>query len=102
VLVQQGNSLKQINAISYPLKVTHQRPHDNLSKKESMEYLGKELMGMVWYCREPSFKNNKLMTCHTKQQEEQNYNLYSCTTCTHVRNALLEIEEEKYRRVSNG
>jgi len=102
ILGRYAISGKIREATAHPFEVTLQNPHDNQSKKENMEYLGKELMEMVWYCREPSFKNNKLITCNTKQEEEQNYQLYSCQVCTHVRSALLEIEEEEYRRIENG
>ena len=93
VLNRMENGLKQLNATSYPFEVTPRRPHANQSKRESIEYLGKELMEMIWYCREPSFKNNKLITCIIKQEEQPNYQIYCCHACALVRNALLEIEE---------
>ena len=93
VLNRMENGLKQLNATSYPFEVTPRRPHDNQSKRESIEYLGKELMEMIWYCREPSFKNNKLITCIIKQEEQPNYQIYCCHACALVRNALLEIKE---------
>ena len=93
VLNRMENGLKQLNATSYPFEVTPRRPHDNQSKRESIEYLGKELMEMIWYCREPSFKNNKLITCIIKQEEQPNYQIYCCHACTFVRDALLEIKE---------
>ena len=95
LLVRQANGLKQLNATSYPFEVTPRRPHDNQSKRESIEYLGKELMEMIWYCREPSFKNNKLITCIIKQEERPNYQIYCCHACSLVRDALLEIKEGK-------
>ena len=95
VLNRMENGLKQLNATSYPFEVTPRRPHDNQSKRESIEYLGKELMEMIWYCREPSFKNNKLITCIIKQEERPNYQIYCCHACSLVRDALLEIKEGK-------
>jgi 7-cyano-7-deazaguanine synthase in queuosine biosynthesis len=95
VLKRMENGLKQLNATSYPFEVTPRRPHNNQSKRESIEYLGKELMEMVWYCREPSLKNNRLITCITKQEEQPKYQIFCCHACALVRDALLEIEEGK-------
>ena len=44
---------------------------------ESIEYIGKKLMNMVWYCRQPMEKNGEFVACH------------ECKSCIHVDNALL-------------
>ena len=41
---------------------------------------GKELMNMVWYCREPIEKNGEFVVCH------------ECKSCKHVDDALSEKE----------
>ena len=63
---------------SYPDKFDIHRPHDNNSKKENIEYLGKKLMDMVWYCRQPMEKNGEFVVCH------------ECKSCKDVDNALSE------------
>jgi len=50
------------------------------SKKQEIEYLGKELMDMVWYCRGPIEKNGEFVVCH------------ECHTCKQVDAALSEKE----------
>ena len=68
------------NATSYPNEITMHRPHDNNSKKQSIRYLGEELMNMTWYCREPIEKNGEFVVCH------------ECKSCRHVDQALSEKE----------
>ena len=68
-----------LSAASYP----HEIPSiaaDNFTyntKRQNIEYLGKELMNMVWYCRQPMEKNGEFVACH------------ECKSCIHVDNALL-------------
>ena len=67
------------SATSYPNKIKNlHRPHDDNSKKQSIEYLGEELMNMVWYCREPMEKNGEYVVCH------------ECKSCKDVDTALSE------------
>ena len=47
-----------------------------VSKKENINYLGKELMDMVWYCREPQKENEQIIVCNT------------CHSCREVNNAM--------------
>ena len=68
------------DATSYPNEITMHRPHDDNSKKENIEYIGKELMDMVWYCRDPIEKNGEFVACH------------ECKSCVHVDDALSEKE----------
>ena len=69
------------SATSYPNKIKNlHRPHDDNSKKENIEYIGKELMDMVWYCRQPTEKNGEFVACH------------DCKSCVHVDDALSEKE----------
>ena len=75
------------SATSYPNKIKNlqrrgepDRPHDNMSKKQNIEYIGKELMDMVWYCRQPTEKNGEFVACH------------DCKSCVHVDDALSEKE----------
>ena len=69
------------SATSYPNKIKNlHRPHDDNSKKENIEYIGKELMDMVWYCRQPTEKNGEFVACH------------ECKSCVHVDDALSEKE----------
>ena len=63
---------------AWPHEITYHRPHDNSSKKQSIEYLGEELMNMVWYCREPMEKNGEYVVCH------------ECKSCKDVDTALSE------------
>ena len=65
---------------AWPHEITYHRPHDNNSKKQSIRYLGEELMDMVWYCRQPTEKNGEFVVCH------------ECHTCRHVDQALSEKE----------
>lgn len=65
---------------AWPHEITYNRPHDNISKKQNIEYIGKELMDMVWYCRQPIEKNGEFVVCH------------ECKSCVHVDNALSEKE----------
>ena len=71
---------KILEGSSYPYEVTTKRPHDFLTKRESIKYLGEELMNMVWYCREPTEKNGEFVVCH------------ECRSCLHVDDALSEKE----------
>ena len=74
-----------INSTSYPHKILNSdtRFKNPLSKRQAIEYVGEELMKMVWYCRFPVKENNKFMSCN------------ECRSCKDVNNALIEIEEEQ-------
>ena len=65
---------------SWPNKITMHWPHDDNSKRQNIEYIGKELMDMVWYCRQPMEKNGEFVACH------------ECKSCKHVDDALSEKE----------
>jgi 7-cyano-7-deazaguanine synthase in queuosine biosynthesis len=88
----------------YPFKVNVQRLHDKQTKKQNIEYLGKELMDMVWYCRHPIEKDGKLLSCNTdvgiyKQGVDlETGQIFKCRSCKVVSDALIEIEEEKIQR----
>ena len=66
--------------VAWPNEITMHRPHNNQSKRQSIEYIGKELMNMVWYCRQPIEKNGEFVVCH------------ECKSCKHVDDALSEKE----------
>ena len=69
---------------SYPHKISLKNTWENpLSKKQEIEYIGEELMKMVWYCRYPIKENNKFISCN------------ECRPCKDVNNALTEIEEKQ-------
>ena len=70
---------------SYPHKILNNdtRFKNPLSKRQAIEYVGEELMKMVWYCRFPVKENNKFMSCN------------ECRSCKDVNNALIEIEEKQ-------
>jgi len=74
-----------INSTSYPYKILNNdtRFKNPLSKRQEIEYIGEELMKMVWYCRHPIRENNKFIPCN------------ECRPCKDVNNALIEIEEEQ-------
>ena len=65
---------------AWPHEISYHRPHDDNSKKENIEYIGKELMDMVWYCRQPTEKDGEFVVCH------------ECRSCKHVDDALSEKE----------
>ena len=65
---------------AWPHEITYHRPHDDISKRQNIEYIGEELMNMVWYCREPMEKNGEFVVCH------------ECKSCVHVDDALSEKE----------
>ena len=70
---------------SYPHKILNSdtRWENPLSKRQEIEYIGEELMKMVWYCRYPIKENNKFIPCN------------ECRSCKDVNNALIEIKEEQ-------
>ena len=80
--------LKSFAAVtSYPNKIKNlqrrgepDRPHDDMSKKQNIEYIGEKLMNMVWYCRQPTEKDGEFVVCH------------DCRSCKHVEAALSEKE----------
>ena len=88
----------------YPFEVNIQKPHDELTKKQNIEYLGKELMDMVWYCRHPIEKDGELLSCNTNvgiytpAVDSETGELYKCGSCTIVSDALIEIKEEETQR----
>ena len=65
---------------AWPNEISFHRPHDDNLKKQNIEYIGKELMDMVWYCRQPIEKNGEFVVCH------------ECKSCKHVDDALSEKE----------
>ena len=70
-----------LSAASYPHEtpISHPVPcNPELTKRQSIEYIGKKLMNMVWYCRQPIEKNGEFIVCH------------ECKSCKHVDNALSE------------
>ena len=89
---------------AYPKTVNTHRPHDHLSKRENIEYLGKELMDMVWYCRHPIEKNGKILSCntdvgiYTPAVDSETGEIFKCRSCTDVSDALIEIKEEETQR----
>jgi len=74
--------------------------HDTI-KKRNIKYLGKELMDMVWYCRDPIKKNGKILSCNTNLGfyipaiDAETGEIYKCRPCGDVGNALIEMEEEQ-------
>jgi len=86
---------------AYPKIVHTQRPHDHLSKKQNIEYLGEELMNLVWYCRHPIKKNGKLLSCNTNlgmlapSIDLETDEIFKCRSCRVVSDSLIEIEEEQ-------
>ena len=85
---------KQIKFIRNPAMSAAAYPHETpialdcpndplLTKRQSIEYIGEELMNMVWYCRQPTEKNGEFVVCHDHT---------ICHSCRHVDNALLEKE----------
>jgi len=85
----------------YPFEVNIQRPHDKKTKRENIEYLGKELMDMVWYCRQPIKKDGEIISCNTNlgiytpAVDSETGEIYKCRSCSVVGNALIEMEEEQ-------
>ena len=82
-------------------KVEIKRPFwDKYSKRENIEYLGKELMTMVWYCRDPIEKDGEILSCNTNLGistpaiDAETGAIYKCRSCTDVSNALIEMEKE--------
>jgi 7-cyano-7-deazaguanine synthase in queuosine biosynthesis len=89
------------NGAAHPLRVDIQRPHDKQTKKQNIEYLGKELMDMVWYCRHPIEKDGRLLSCNTNLGiyipaiDLETGEIYKCSPCAVVSDALIEIKEER-------
>ena len=75
---RQVHTKQILEVSSYPHETIIRRPHDTLTKKQNIEYIGKELMNVVWYCREPTEKNGEFVVCH------------ECRTCIYVDQSLLE------------
>ena len=53
-----------LSAASYPHEtpISHPVPcNPELTKRQSIEYIGKKLMNMVWYCRQPIEKNGEFI-----------------------------------------
>ena len=84
---------KQIKFVRNPATSAASYPHETstsipitvpndpiLTKRQSIEYIGEELMNMVWYCREPIEKDGEFVVCH------------ECHSCRDVDNALSEKE----------
>ena len=100
---QQGMS-KIVEGAAYPFITNIQRPFDTVTKKKSIEYLGKELMDMVWYCRDPIEKNGSLLSCNTnlgiykRGIDLETGEIFKCRSCRVVSDALIEIEEEETQR----
>ena len=72
-----------ISSASYPHEtpIVLAAPNDPiLTKRQSIKYIGEELMNMVWYCREPIEKNGEFVVCH------------ECSSCIDVDDALSEKE----------
>ena len=69
-----------LSAASYPHEIPSlvSSPTNDtiLTKRQSIEYIGEELMNMVWYCRSPIEKDGEFVVCH------------ECKSCIHVDNAL--------------
>tara|TARA_R110002124_G_scaffold102842_2_gene251224 strand:- start:1174 stop:2007 length:834 start_codon:yes stop_codon:yes gene_type:complete len=92
----------------YPFKVNVQRLHDGQTKRQNIEYLGKELMDMVWYCRHPIEKNGKLLSCNTNIGmyepwiDPETSEIFKCRSCRVVSDAMIEIEEERQRGIKYG
>ena len=92
-----------------PHKAEIKRPFNaKFSKKENIEYLGKELMDMVWYCRHPINKDGKLLSCNTNLGfytpaiDSETDEVFKCRSCTDVSDAMIEIEEERQRGIRYG
>ena len=87
----------------YPFEVNIQRPHDKKTKRENIEYIGKELMSMVFYCRHPIKKNGKILSCNTdlgfdhKVSNEETGQIFKCRSCAIVTDSFLELREEQQR-----
>ena len=98
---QKENMSRLIKGASCPLEVNIKKPHDGLSKKQNIEYLGKELMKMVWYCRHPIEKDGEILSCntdvgiYTPEVDLGTGQIYKCRSCRVVSDALIEIEEEQ-------
>jgi len=102
---ERHQNMDQIaNSAAHPLTVNIQRLHDEQTKRQNIEYLGKELMDMVWYCRQPIEKNGKILSCNTNlgiytpEIDSETGEIYRCRACTDVSKALIEIEEEERQR----
>jgi hypothetical protein len=85
---------------SWPHKAQIKYPFfDEYCKRQSIEYLGKELMDMVWYCRHPLEENGKILSCNTnlgiykQEKDPETSRIYKCRSCEDVNDAILEIEE---------
>ena len=98
---RQQNMNEIISGAAHPLRVDMQRPHDKQTKRENIEYLGKELMDMVWYCRHPIEKDGEILSCntdvgiYTPEVDPETGQIYKCRSCRVVSDALIEIEEEQ-------
>ena len=84
----------------WPHKAEIKRPFfDEYCKIKNIEYLGKELMDMVWYCRHPLEENGKILSCNTnlgiykQEKDPETSRIYKCRSCEDVNDAILEIEE---------
>jgi len=99
------NMDKIIEGGACPFKTKIQKPHDELTKKQIIEYLGKELMDMVWYCRHPIEKDSKLLSCNTNLGiytpaiDSETGEIYRCRSCRVVSDALIEMEEETQKGI---
>ena len=92
------------NGSAYPHKAELKRPFwDKYCKTESVKYLGKELMSMVFYCRNPIKKNGKILSCNTdlgfdhKALDEETGQVFKCRPCKNVTDTFLELREEQQR-----
>jgi len=101
---QKENMDKITEGGACPFKPKIQKPHDELTKKQNIEYLGKELMDMVWYCRHPIEKNGKILSCNTnlgiykRGIDLDTGEIFKCRSCRVVSDALIEIKEEETQR----
>ena len=94
---------------AWPHKSNLRRPfYDNeynydTIKKRNIEYIGKELMDMSWYCRYPLEKNRKIFSCNNiygfyhEGLDDKTGQIYKCKSCLDVTNIYLELREEQQR-----
>jgi len=87
---------------AWPSKAKIKYPFFNTyCKRRNIEYLGKELMDMVWYCRHPIEENGNILSCNTKIGlyhkviEEQTDEVFKCRSCADVTSIYLELRKEQ-------
>jgi len=98
------------NTTAWPHKSNLIRPlhnntcNHNMIKMRNVQYLGKKLMGMVWYCRWPTKKNEKILSCnniygfYSPTSNDKTGQVFKCKACEDVTTVYLELREEQEQR----